>query len=716
MFVKRFYLVVEVIFVALGLLIGQELSKANFSFIPSGLIRLPSPDVLGDDYLTTIKVFLVVHFATFLIMSFTAGAEVFRQARRTAIEIFGLIFAVTLSSLVLFLFFTVVYSPALMLNIAVITFLLFIVGHIVIASLFPPPKQSRNPLSIGWHLIWEGIRHIIRPTGILVLIFAVCPLILAKMFVSDRDIANQITQIRMFFAAGEEKADWGLINAMPGTTFLRPIEIQFPPNDKDTMYVLERDGAFYRAPYVVGKNTPEDSKVKLLDIAEKLGEVEVENGALGFDHHPEYGKPGSPNAGYIYLYYTNARPKSQTNYLSRFDVSLPTLAQRMASETPILILGRNDSGFHNGGSVEFGPDGYLYLALGEATEDRGHQRIDYSLFGGISRIDVDRQGGDKSHPVRRQPAEGKSSNYFIPNDNPFSGQPNSLEEFWALGLRNPFRISFDPKTGDLWAGDVGSDVWEEVNRITKGGNYQFPRFEGQPPASYKSNPDKIIGKDRTPVFTYRHTSFDRAVIGGIVYRGKKYPSLVGKYIFADSYSGKVWMFDSDRDRVEAKEVGLLARAVGFSAQRGVTSLHESPDGDILLTALGQAGTATGQILRLVPGDEAKNVAVQPSAPAAPITKAAARGLYLADCARCHGRTGNGEGPDSKSMIEAFNLKGMPDFTSGAYHDKRSDAEIERVILKGGPALGLTEGMPPWEGIYSAADITAVTEYVRSLRQ
>ena len=715
MFVKRLYLVVEVAFVAVGLLIGYELDKAGFSFIPRALISLPSPDVFAEDFVTTAKVFLVVHLATFLVMSFFAGPGVFRDARRTAVEIYGLIFAVTLSSLALFLLFTIIYSPALMLSIAVVTFGLFIFGHVVIRSIAPPANQSRNPLSGGAQLIWEGIRHIIRPTGILVLIFTVCPLILAKMFVSDRDFANQITQIRIFFAAAE-KTDWALVNSMPGTTFLRPIEIQFPPNDRNTIFVLERDGGFYKLPYTPGQKSPENKKIKLLDLAGKLGQVEIENGALGFDHHPEFGNPGSSSAGFIYVYYTSFKENRQINYLSRFDVSLPTLEQRMASESPLLVLGRNNSGFHNGGSVEFGPDGYLYISLGEAIERPGHQRLDHSLFGGISRIDVDRRGGNKSHAPLRQPAKGKSSNYFIPNDNPFVGQPNALEEFWALGLRNPFRASFDPKTGELWAGDVGSDVWEEVNRIQKGGNYQYPYSEGRELLSSRRKPANFVGKEHTPTYVYRHTAFDRAVIGGIVYRGKKYPSLVGKYIFADSYSGKVWAFDSKLQRVEKKDISLVTRAEGFSAQRGVTSVHESPDGDILLTALGQAGAATGQILRVLPKDEAEKVKPQPSAPATQITQAAARGLFLADCARCHGRDGKGDGPDAKSMIEAFNLKAMPDFTSAAYHDKRSDADIERIILKGGTALGLSEGMPPWEGIYSATDITALREYMRSLRQ
>lgn len=708
---KRLYLVVEFVLVVVGLLIGRELNA--FSLIPRSIIKLPHLELSWGDFQTTAAFFVVIHMVVFLALAPVAGPGVFVAARRTAVEMFGVIFAVTLSSLALFFFTSTVYSPNLMLGVALSIFGLFFLAFVIAQPLVRAPDGARNPLAASWRLIAAGARQSIRPVGILVLLFTVSPLIMAKMFVSDRDFANKVTQVRVFFAP-EDRTAWGLVNAFPGTAFLRPLQIQFPPNGGGTLDILERDGDLIRVPYRPGGKIDESEKVKLLDLTDLLGEVEIENGALGFDHHPEFGRAGSPNRGYIYVYYTAFKKTHQINHLSRFDVSLPTLEQRMASETPLFALRRNASGFHNAGMVEFGPDGFLYVSLGDANNPATHQRLDHSLFASIIRIDVDGRGGEVSHPIRRQPVDGQTQNYFIPNDNPFSGRPDSMEEFWALGLRNPFRFTFDRETGQMWTGDVGTDVWEEVNRIRRGGNYQFPYIEGRERQQGFARPERLIGTEYPPVYTYRHTSFDRAVIGGVVYRGDKLAGLAGKYLFADSYSGKVFAFDAKADRVEEKDVALIARAEGFTAQRGVTSLTLSPDGEVLITAMGRAGAATGQILRLVTAKEAAAVVKEtPEPPAAPGT-ADARAIFVADCSRCHGRGGKGDGPDAKNMMQAFNLSRMPDFTAPDYDRRRSLEQIERIILKGGPAAGLSEGMPPWEGIYSAAEIEALAAYVRNL--
>src|SRR5262249_22452907 len=158
----------------------------------------------------------------------------------------------------------------------------------------------------------------------------------------------------------------------------------------------------------------------------------------------EFGRDGSSNKSFVYAYYTDATvPNQQTNRLVRFDLSLPTVEARGASETPLIEFKRNPDGFHNAGDLEFGADNFLYFSIGEAEDRANHQRIDMNPVGGIFRIDVDMKGGSISHPIPRQPKDGKSANYFIPNDNPFVGVPNALEEYWALGLRNPFRFSFD---------------------------------------------------------------------------------------------------------------------------------------------------------------------------------------------------------------------------------------------------------------------------------
>ncbi len=709
---RQAYLLAEVGLVVLAAQIGNGIAS-RFNVIPASIIRLPSPSLSDRDFFLTWIVFLIVHFIIFLCMYFLAGGGVFQNARRTAVEIYALIIAVTLSSLILFLFFQTPYSPNLLLAIALTTFVLFVIMLLVGAALFPALGESRNPVQVLLHLAGHGLRLTIKPLGLLTLMFAGIPIVLAMAFVADRDFANNITRIRMIFSPNPDM-EWTLVNAFPGTQFLRPIQLQFPPDGSAILYVLERDGALYRFPYTPGSKIEDNERIKLLDLKEELGVVEIENGALGFDHHPEFGQLGSPNSDFIYVYYTEAKEGRQTNYLSRFDVSLSSLEDRMASKTQLIAVERNASGFHNGGSVEFGPDGYLYLAIGEATDRAGHQRLDRSLFGGILRIDVDMRGGDHSHPIRRQPRSGKTNNYFIPNDNPFRDVPDALEEFWAIGLRNPFRMSFDPETGEIWVGEVGSDVWEEVNRIQKGGNYQFPFIEGYE-TQRTVKPDAVIGKEYTPIYTYRHTAFDRSVLGGVVYRGTKHPDLRGRYIFADNYSGKVMAIDAKASRVD--DVVLLARSENFVAQRGITSIAQAPDGKILLTVLGHAGEPTGQILSLVPVEEADR-AVQGDqlVTRGNIVPADPAEMFVSDCSRCHGRHGTGDGPDAPKLLETYGLKSLPDFSLPAYHNTRSDAEISRIIKHGGPTLGLSAGMPSWEGIYGDAEIEALVRYVRSLKQ
>jgi glucose/arabinose dehydrogenase len=301
------------------------------------------------------------------------------------------------------------------------------------------------------------------PWAIIALVFAAMPPVMAKLYVANRDFANLVTQTRMIFSV-QDTAHWELEPALQGVGFLQPIMLQFPPDGAAKIYVLERAGRLWRAD-LDGQN-----KELLLDFTRRVGLVDIENGALGFDQHPEFGRAGA-NAGFVYIYYTDLADGRQLNRLSRFDLAAADPAARLASESVLIEFRRNNSGFHNGGSVEFGPDRFLYLAIGEATNIPNHQRIDRDLLGGVLRIDVDRRGGAISHPPLRQPLSGKTGNYFIPNDNPFVGQPDALEEFWAIGLRNPFRIAFDSATGRLWTGDVGSTEWEEVNILENGGNY-----------------------------------------------------------------------------------------------------------------------------------------------------------------------------------------------------------------------------------------------------
>lgn len=209
------------------------------------------------------------------------------------------------------------------------------------------------------------------------------------------------------------------------------------------------------------------------------------------------------------------------------------------------------SEIHNGGDMAFGPDGFLYIGMGDTgpqEDPRGHGQDLNVLLGKILRIDVDHADGDLA--------------YAIPADNPFRNRPNVRPEIWAYGMREPWRISFDSKTGDLWIGDVGQNRFEEVSIIRSGENHGWNVFEGFQPHS-----DRFSSKDSqyvAPLFAYNHT-VGPSVTGGFVYRGTKAPALVGKYIFGDFESRRVWALEQkDRKITAITEIGRAPdRIVSF---------------------------------------------------------------------------------------------------------------------------------------------------------
>jgi mono/diheme cytochrome c family protein len=376
-----------------------------------------------------------------------------------------------------------------------------------------------------------------------------------------------------------------------------------------------------------------------------------------------------------------------------------------------MALGRPPSQYHNGGHVETGPDGMLYLALGEMGMEDSHQRIDRTLSGGILRIDV--TGGGL--PISKQPVDGKTQGYTIPRDNPFLNVPGALGEFYAFGLRNPFRFAFDRANGSLWTGDVGSTVWEEVNVIEKAGNYQFPYDEGGEPASGFAKPATVHGAEHGPIYAYRHTAYDRSVIGGIVYRGKRWPQLEGQYIFGDNYSGKFWAIPARNAKVT--ETVTLGQADKY-AQRGFTSIIQTPDDRILVSIMGSSSAPNGEIVELVPRQGAdqglggKGAVAAAAAAPEQLDATALRESFVTNCARCHGNEGRGDGPDAVLLKEQFGAS-PTNFHAPAFKTKSRD-EIHRAIAKGGGAVGLSETMPPWTGVLEDPEIDALTDYVRAM--
>lgn len=405
---------------------------------------------------------------------------------------------------------------------------------------------------------------------------------------------------------------WTTANAFPGITFAEPVLLLPAPNDPQRLFVLERRGT------VVGLVADPGSelgyqKSLLLDIAAKVVSTpDGDNGALGLALHPQFGRAGSPNRGYFYVLYTAHEGRTRYNRLSRFTLADGRTQADAASEL-VLIDQLDENEWHDGGPLVFGPDGYLYLGMGDEgwAEDyyQNGQKIDNDLFSGILRLDVDRVGGSVSHAPPRQPATGKTAHYFIPNDNPFVGVPNALEEFWAIGLRNPYRMSFDRQTGQLWAGDVGQNLREEICLVERGSNHQWSYAEGSVPFKnsylHGQRPQPYHGIETRPVFEYPHVNGNNCVIGGYVYRGRKFPQLAGKYIYGDNVSGRVWALDYDQpSRRVVSNVELLDLPV--SSKSGLSSLAEDADGELYLCVLGSHGGQDGTILRLEKTDVARS--------------------------------------------------------------------------------------------------------------
>lgn len=338
-------------------------------------------------------------------------------------------------------------------------------------------------------------------------------------------------------------------NAFGNLTFVNPVAIATPPGETNRLFVVEQGGVIS-----VITNLATPTRSIFLDVTGRVVSG-GERGLLGLAFHPGY----ASNRQFYVFYTLNASSAAGIGLhdrLSRFVASTfnPNQADP-GSELP-LISQYDEASNHNGGDIHFGPDGYLYVALGDeggANDNYANsQRIDRDFFAGILRLDVDHRPGSRTpnpHPANTN-SPGQFA-YSIPADNPFldvtafngaSLVPARVRtEFWAVGLRNPWRMSFDRDTGRLYAADVGQDRWEEVNLIQRGGNYGWSYREGLV-AGPRPNPPAGVTFE-APILVYAHGSATNqgfSITGGLVYRGSRLSDLYGAYIFADYVNGHIW--------------------------------------------------------------------------------------------------------------------------------------------------------------------------------
>ena len=406
----------------------------------------------------------------------------------------------------------------------------------------------------------------------------------------------------VFPSENPHTSDWKLVDAFPGHSYIDPVAILDIPNDPG-FYVVAKNGVIW----YMGEN---DTREIAIDISDDVI-VSGDDGLTNVILHPEFAEEGSPHKGELFLFYAYHPTEDESNdwrmnILSRFRTFENSLVIDPTSEE-ILIRDVDPQAFHMGGGMFFDNDGFLYVSWGDGgggnDEYNSSQQIDERFWGGIIRIDVDNDPS-RSHPIPKQIVEfpGKPDNfpstftqgYSIPNDNPWVGEEDVLEEFFALGLRSPHRISMDLVTRKVWVGDVGQGSREEITVVSPGGNAQWPYMEGEL-GGVRSKPEVLIGEENEPIHTYgRGTGI--SIIGGLVYRGEKWLSeLEGQYIFGDFGSGNIWRLDPNTGDVE-----FMATFIdwGETNPQGLTSFGSSNDGDVFMLKIRNKGQNSGKVYRL----------------------------------------------------------------------------------------------------------------------
>lgn len=362
------------------------------------------------------------------------------------------------------------------------------------------------------------------------------------------------------FVSEEPKATVRVVNAYPKLTFEAPVEYTYANDGTNRVFVVEQAGrirAFENDPNAASAAT-------YLDIRKKV-EYGGEMGLLGLAFHPRF-----KENGYFFVNYTKSNPRE--TIVSRFKVSSPDAPSADPASEVVLFRFKQPYSNHNGGKVAFGPDGYLYVATGDGgsggdPQNNGQNRS--SWLGKILRVDVN--STEKGH-------------YGIPKDNPFAGKDGLLEEIYAYGLRNPWRFSFDER-GRLWTGDVGQNEIEEIDIVSKGGNYGWRIREAN--ESFKPNDPKPADKLIDPIHEYHHGDDGNSVTGGVVYRGAANSSLRGKYIYGDFGSGRLWALAESNGEKTGNQL-LINRAGSISA------FGEDPKRELYICDYGD-----GKILKLV---------------------------------------------------------------------------------------------------------------------
>jgi glucose/arabinose dehydrogenase len=381
--------------------------------------------------------------------------------------------------------------------------------------------------------------------------------LLAAMTVPAPDATATVAPVPLAFDASRVQ----LTLTRVASGFFSPLYVTGAGDGTGRLFVVEQIGRIMVVKGGTVNATP------FLDLRSKVSDG-GERGLLGLAFHPQYRTNGR-----FFVDYTDTNGNT---VIAEFDRS-STNADRASTTERVLLRIAQPYANHNGGMLAFGPDGYLYIGMGDggSAGDPGNRaQSTASRLGKLLRIDVDHRSAGLQ--------------YTNPASNPYVGR-SGLDEIWSIGLRSPWRFSFDRLTGDLWIGDVGQARYEEIDRATKasglgrGANYGWRQLEGR--ACYNPPTGCSTAGKTMPVAVYNHDN-GCAVIGGYVYRGARYPALVGGYLFGDECSGYIWALTANRPSVQSPHLLL-------KSGHNISSFGQADDGTLYLTDIG-----TGNLYRI----------------------------------------------------------------------------------------------------------------------